>query len=48
MKPELQFEWPLWLEAIKMELTRLIETNDVFEPIKIDDAPIEKQNKIFI
>ena len=25
----------------------LIVTNDVFEPIKIDDIPIEKQNKIF-
>jgi hypothetical protein len=46
-KPELQFEWPLWLEAIRTELTSLIVTNDVFEPIKIDDVPIEKQKKIF-
>ncbi len=37
-KPELQIEWPLWLEAIKTELTSLIVTNDVFDPM---------QNKIF-
>ncbi len=47
LKLELQFEWPLWLEAIRTELTSLIVTNDVFEPIKINDVPIEKQNKIF-
>ncbi len=48
-KPELQFEWPLWLEAIRMELTSLIVTNVVlvFEPIKIDDVPVAKRNKIF-
>jgi hypothetical protein len=46
-KPELQFEWPLWSEAIRTELTSLIVTNDLFEPIKIDDVPIEKQNKVF-
>ncbi len=46
-KPELHFEWSLWLEAIRTELTCLIVTNDVFKPIKIDDVPIEKQNKIF-
>jgi hypothetical protein len=46
-KPELQFEWPLWLEAMRTELTSLIVTNDVFEPIKIDDVPIEKQKKMF-
>ena len=44
--PELQFEWPLWLEAIRTELRLLITTNDVFEPIKIDDVPIEKQKTI--
>ncbi len=46
-KPELQFEWPLWFEAIRTELTSSIVTNDVFKPIKIDDVPIERQNKIF-
>jgi hypothetical protein len=25
-------EWPLWLEAVKTELTSLIVTNEVFEP----------------
>ncbi len=35
------------MEAIRTELTSLIVTHDVFEPIKIDDVPIEKQNKIF-
>jgi hypothetical protein len=46
-KPELQFEWPLWLEAIRTELTLLIVRNNVFEPIKINDVPIEKRKKIF-
>jgi hypothetical protein len=49
-KPELQFEWPLWLKAIRTELTSLIiklVKNDVFEPIKIDDVSMEKQNKSF-
>jgi hypothetical protein len=44
---KLEHEWPLWLEAIKTELTSLIIKNEVFEPVKIDDVPIEKQNKIF-
>ncbi len=35
------------MEAITTELTSLIVTNDVFEPIEIDDVAIEKQNKIF-
>ena len=26
-KSELSFEWPLWLEAIKIELTSLMVTN---------------------
>ncbi len=46
-KPELQREWPLRLEAIKTELESFIIKNEVFEPIKIDDVPIEKQNRIF-
>jgi hypothetical protein len=40
-------EWPLWLEAIKTELTSLIVTNEVFEPIDRKDVPEEKQSKIF-
>ncbi len=44
---KLEHEWPLWREAIKTELTSLIIKNEVFEPVKIDDVPIEKQNKIF-
>jgi hypothetical protein len=47
-KPDLWFEWPLRLETIRIERTYSIVTNDVIEPIKIDDVPIEKQNKIFI
>ena len=46
-KPELSFEWSLWLEAIKVELTSLIVTNEVFEPIEWKDVPQEKQSKIF-
>ena len=46
-KQELKHEWPLWLEAIRTELTSLIIKNEVFEPITIDDVPIEKRSKIF-
>ena len=46
-RPELQFEWPLWEEAIRKELSSLIIDNEVFEPIKFHDVPIEKQNRIF-
>ena len=44
---KLSFEWLLWLEAIKIELTSLIVTNEVFEPIEWEDVPHEKRNKIF-
>jgi hypothetical protein len=40
-------EWPLWLEAIKTELTSLIITNELFEPFDRKDVPEEKQSKIF-
>ena len=46
-KPELKFKWPLWIEAIRKELTSLIIDNEVFEPVKWDDVPNEKQGKIF-
>ena len=46
-RPELKFEWPLWMEAIRKELTSLIIDNEVFEPVKWDDVPNEKQGKIF-
>jgi hypothetical protein len=44
---KLTHEWPQWLEALRTELTSLIITNEVFEPVKWSDVPIEKQNKIF-
>ena len=44
---KLEVEWPLWLEAIRKELTSLIIENEVFEPIKYQDVPEEKQGKIF-
>ena len=44
---KLNFEWPLWLEAIKIELTSLIVTNEVFGPIEWKDVPHEKHSKIF-
>ncbi len=44
---KLEVEWPLWLEAIRKELTSLIIENEVFEPIKYQDAPDEKCDKIF-
>ena len=43
----LTHEWPLWLEAVKIELTSLIITNEVFEPIDWKDVPEEKKGKIF-
>ena len=43
----LTHEWPLWLEAVKRELTSLIITNEVFEPIDWKDVPEEKKSKIF-
>ena len=46
-RPELKFEWSLWIEAIRKELTSLIIDNEVFEPVKWDDVPNEKQGKIF-
>ncbi len=30
----LEIEWPLWLEALRKELTSLIIDNEVFDPIK--------------
>ena len=44
---KLEVEWPLWLEAIRKELTSLIIENEVFEPIKYQDVPEEKRCKIF-
>ena len=44
---KLTHEWPQQLEALRTELTSLIITNEVFEPVKWSDVPIEKQNKIF-
>ena len=44
---KLTHEWPQWLEALRTELTSLILTNDVFEPVNRSDVPLEKQNKIF-
>jgi hypothetical protein len=44
---KLEVEWPLWLEAIRKELTSLIIENEVFEPIKYQDVPEEKRGKIF-
>ena len=35
------------LYAIRTDLTSLIIKNKVFEPITIDDVPIEKRSKIF-
>ena len=46
-RPELKFERPLWIEAIRKELTSLIIGNEVFEPVMWDDVPNEKQGKIF-
>jgi hypothetical protein len=43
---ELTFEWPLLLDAIKIELTSPIFTNKVFEPVDWKDVPPEKQSKI--
>jgi hypothetical protein len=43
----LKAEWPLWLEALRKELTSLIVENEVFDPNKYEDVPVEKQNKIF-
>ena len=31
LKPELQFEWPLWLDVIITELTSLVVTSNVLE-----------------
>ena len=39
----LTHEWPLWLEAVKIKLTSLIITNEVFEPIDWKDVPDEKK-----
>ena len=46
-RPELKFGWPLWIEAIRKELTSYIIDNKVFEPVKWDDVPNDKQGKIF-
>jgi hypothetical protein len=40
-------EWPVWLEAVKKELTSLIIENEVFVVIEYEDVPIEKRNKIY-
>jgi hypothetical protein len=40
-------EWPLWQEAMKIELSSLIIDNKVFEPIEYKDVPIEMKSKIF-
>ena len=42
-----ELERPLWMEAIKKELTSLILENEVFEPIEYQQVPLEKRNKIF-
>ena len=39
----LTHEWPLWLEAVKIELTSLIITNEVFEPIDWTDVPNKRK-----
>ena len=46
-RPELSHEWQLWVEAIRKELSSLIIDNEVFEPVKWQDVPAEKHNKIF-
>ncbi len=43
-KQELAHEWPRWLDALKIELTSLIVTNEVFEPI--DWKMFPKRNKV--
>ncbi len=43
---KLTLEWPLWLDAIKIEFISLIVTNEVFEPVDRKDVPPEKQSKI--
>ena len=44
---KLTLEWPLWLDAIKIDLTSLIVTNEVFGPVDWKDVPQKKQSKIF-
>jgi hypothetical protein len=44
-KTELKHEWPLWLE-VRKELTSLKIDNEVFEPVKWQDVPIEKQSNL--
>ena len=40
-------EWPLWVEAVRKELSSLIIENEVFEVVEYEDVPMEKRNKIF-
>jgi len=40
-------EWPLWLEAVRKELSSLIIENEVFDAVEYEDVPMEKRNKIF-
>jgi SAM-dependent MidA family methyltransferase len=40
-------EWPLWLEAVRKELSSLIIENEVFDVIEYEDVSIEKRNKIY-
>ena len=45
--PELKFEWPLWIEATRKELTSFIIDNEAFEPVKWDGVPNEMHGTIF-
>jgi hypothetical protein len=40
-------EWPLWLEAVRKELSSLIIENEVFDVVEYEDVPMEKPNKIY-
>ncbi len=40
-------EWPLWLEAVRKELSSLIIENEVSDVVEYEDVPIEKRNKIY-
>ena len=40
-------EWPLWVEAVRKELSSLIIENEVFDVVEYEDVPMDKRNKIF-
>ncbi len=40
-------EWPLWLEAVRKELSLLIIENKAFDVTEYEDVPSEKRSKIY-